>query len=63
MDKIPVDDVKAFEAAARQQILTRHPEFFAEIDEKKVISEDLDKKLMSFYADFTEKYLNKSKAA
>ena len=63
LDKIPVDDVKAFETAARQQILTRHPEFFSEINEKKVISDDLDKKLMSFYADFTEKYLNKSKAA
>ncbi len=63
LDKIPVDDVKAFEAAARQQILTRHPEFYAEINEKKIISEDLDKRLMEFYADFTEKYLNKSKAA
>ncbi|MBP5399903.1 MAG: F0F1 ATP synthase subunit alpha [Alphaproteobacteria bacterium] len=63
LDKIPVDEVKAFESATRQQILTRHPEFFAEINEKKVISEDLDKRLMKFYTDFTEKYLNKSKAA
>lgn len=63
LDKISVDDVKDFEASARQTIQNSHPEFYREINEKKVISEELDKKLTAFYTDFTEKYLAKDKAA
>lgn len=63
LDKIPVDEIKLFEAEARKAVATKHPDFLNEINEKKVISPELDKKLTAFYTEFTEQYLSKDKAA
>lgn len=63
LDKIPVDDIKTFEAEARRTIEEKHPDFLNEINEKKVISPELDKKLTAFYTAFTDQYLSKDKAA
>lgn len=63
LDKIPVDEIKTFEAEARRTIEEKHPDFLNEINEKKVISPELDKKLTAFYTEFTDQYLSKDKAA
>ena len=63
LDKISVDDIKTFEAEARRTIEEKHPDFLNEINEKKVISPELDKKLTAFYTAFTDQYLSKDKAA
>lgn len=63
LDKIPVDEIKTFEVEARRTIEEKHPDFLNEINEKKVISPELDKKLTAFYTEFTDQYLSKDKAA
>lgn len=63
LDKVPVDEIKTFEAEARRTIEEKHPDFLNEINEKKVISPELDKKLTAFYTAFTDQYLSKDKAA
>lgn len=62
LDKIPTDEIKAFEFAAREKIAAEHPDFFDEINDKKVISPELDKRLTEFYTAFSEQYLSKDKA-
>nr|QIM10697.1 ATP synthase subunit alpha [uncultured Alphaproteobacteria bacterium] len=63
LDKIPVDEIKLFEAEVRKAVAAKHPDFLSEINEKKVISPELDKKLTAFYTEFTDQYLSKDKAA
>ena len=63
LDKIPVNEIKIFEAEARRKIVEEHPEFLEELNEKKVISDELDKKLTAFYTSFAEQYLAREKAA
>lgn len=63
LDKVPVDEIKPFENEARKTIEAKHPDFLSEINEKKVISPELDKKLTAFYTAFTDEYLSKNKAA
>lgn len=63
LDKVPVDEIKTFEAEARRTIEEKHPDFLNEINEKKVISPELDKKLTAFYTAFTDQYLSKDRAA
>ena len=63
LDKIPVNEIKIFEAEARRKIVEEHPEFLEELNEKKVISDELDKKLTAFYTSFAEQYLAREKEA
>ncbi|MBP3546658.1 MAG: F0F1 ATP synthase subunit alpha [Alphaproteobacteria bacterium] len=63
LDKIAVDEVNPFEDAVVERVRAKHPEFLEEINEKKVISEDLDKKLTDFYISFTEEFLDKDRVA
>ncbi len=63
LDNIPVNEVQNFEAAVRAKIMKEHPELLREINEKKVISDSLDAKLVEFYTEFTDQYLRKSRAA
>ena len=63
LDKIAVDEVNPFEDAVVERVRAKHPEFLEEINEKKVISEDLDKKLTDFYTSFTEEFLDKDRVA
>ena len=57
LDKIEVSETADFESRALAEIRTAHEDFLREIDEKKVISEELDKKIGDFYAAFTDNYL------
>ena len=63
LDKVAVAEVKSFEQAALQTISEKHPEFLREIEDAKIISDDLDKKLTEFYEEFTAQYTSKAKAA
>ena len=64
LTKLSVAEVKDFEQAGLAQLRASHPEYLAEIREKRVISPELDTKLRAFYEKFVEYYLkNKEKAA
>ena len=64
LTKLSVAEVKDFEHTSLEQLRTSHPEYLAEIREKRIISPELDKKLCAFYEKFVEHYLkNKEKAA
>ena len=56
LDEFPVSSVAAFEEKALQEIKANYPEYLAEIAEKKVISEELEGKLMKFYQDFAKRF-------
>ena len=56
LDEFPVNSVAAFEEKALQEVKANHPEYLAEIAEKKVISEELEGKLMKFYQDFAKRF-------
>ena len=58
LDKVKISDVADFVAAALAEIKNAHPELLREINEKKQISEELDKKITDFYQQFTENYLS-----
>ncbi len=58
LDKISISGVAAFVDAALAELKIAHPDILREIDEKKQISEKLDKKITDFYHKFTEKYLS-----
>lgn len=57
LDRIEVGETADFENRALAEIRADHQDFLREIDEKKVISEELDKKIGDFYAAFTDNYL------
>ena len=57
LDKIEVSETADFENRALAEIRAAHEDFLREIDEKKVISKELDKKIGDFYAAFTDNYL------
>ncbi len=63
LDKIPVNEVQSFERAVLDTVSKEQPELLQEIDDKKVISEDLEDKLTKFYDNFTNQYLKQVKAA
>ncbi len=64
LTRLSVAEVKDFEQAGLAQLRASHPEYLAEIREKRVISPELDTKLRAFYEKFVEYYLkNKEKAA
>ncbi|MBE6445692.1 MAG: F0F1 ATP synthase subunit alpha [Alphaproteobacteria bacterium] len=63
LDNLPVNKVAEFEAGALQEIKANHAEYLNEIAEKKVISEDLEAKLMSFYQDYAKRFDNKLEKA
>lgn len=56
LDEIPVDKVALFEEKALQDIRANHPEFFDEITNQKVISDDLEAKLTEFYKNFAKQF-------
>ena len=63
LDNLPVNKVAEFEAGALQEIKANHAEYLKEIAEKKVISEELEGKLMSFYQDYAKRFDNKLEKA
>lgn len=56
LDELPLDKVHEFEEKALQDIRANHPEFLSEIEEKKVISEELEAKLAEFYKKFSQQF-------
>lgn len=54
LDRLNLPDILPFQQALLQEI---SPEILAEIAEKKVISEDLDKRVKEFFDRFTERFL------
>lgn len=63
LTKLQISDVKAFEQASLEHMRTTHPEYLAEIKEKKIISPELKEQLSAFYGEFVENYLQKQKKA
>ena len=63
LDKVPVSCVHDFEEKALNEIRASHSEFLTEIAEKKVISEDLESRLLAFYENFTTRYCEAKEAA
>ena len=53
---MPINAVAEFESKALQELKANHPEYLAEIADKKVISEELETKLTSFYQDFAKRF-------
>ena len=63
LSKIEVADIKAFEQASLKELRTSHPEYLAEIREKKIISSKLETKLGEFYEQFAADFLAKQEKA
>ncbi|MBR1648580.1 MAG: F0F1 ATP synthase subunit alpha, partial [Alphaproteobacteria bacterium] len=63
LDDIALSEIRNFEQDALRRIREKHPQFLAEINDKKVISPELDEQLSAFYAGLRDEYLNKDKAA
>ena len=63
LDKIPVKEVKAFEQGALNAIKANHPEYLEQIAAEKVISDELDQKLVAFYDAFLSDFVSEEKAA
>lgn len=49
LDKLPLPDVKKFEALSLKAMKVNHPEYLEEIRDKKLISPELEQKLKDFY--------------
>ena len=56
LDKYPVDKLKSYEAQLLAFVESKYPEIMKEIDEKKVISPELDKKLRAVLTEFDTVY-------
>ncbi len=54
LDRLSLPDILPFQQALLQEV---SPDILSEIAEKKVISDDLDKKLKEFFDGFTERFL------
>jgi len=54
LDRLSLSDILPFQQALLQEV---SPDILSEIAEKKVISDDLDKKLKEFFDGFTERFL------
>lgn len=59
LTKVKVADVKDYEQKSIEEMHATHPEYLAEIKDKKIISPELKTKLSDFYGAFTDKYLQK----
>ncbi len=63
LDKIAVKDVYAFEQKALREMKANHPQYLKEIREKQAVSEELEQKLVQFYDNFLNEFLESDKAA
>ena len=57
LDKYPVDKIKTYEPQLLAFVREKYPEIMREIDEKKVISPDLDKKMRQALTEFDSVYV------
>jgi len=63
LDEVPVSEVLNFQNEALEEMKTHNEDILKDIREQKVISEDLEKRLNDFYADFLQRYLQAAKVA
>lgn len=63
LDKLEIKDIKSFEEESLKTLKVQHPEWLKEIREKKVISPELEENLKAFYAEQSETFNQKAKAA
>ena len=63
LDKLPINKVHEFEDKALQTIKASHPEILHEIADKKVISPELEAKLLEFYQNFLQQFNEVKQAA
>lgn len=63
LDSIPVSEVHSFEQRAIASLQANHPDYFEEIKDKQVISDELKEKLIKFYDNFLNDYTSDDKAA
>ena len=63
LDKIDIKDVHAFEEKALRDIKANYPQYLKEIRDKQSISEELEQKLLQFYDNFLNEFLESDKAA
>ena len=63
LSKIEVADIKTFEQESLKELRASHPEYLAEIREKKIISPELETKLGEFYKQFAADFLAKQEKA
>ena len=57
LDKYPVDKLKNYEPQLLAFVEGKYPEIMKEIDEKKIISPELDKKLRAVLTEFDSVYV------
>ena len=63
LDKMPIADIKHFEAESLEVLKATHPEYLSDIKTKKLISDDLEEKLKAFFAERLAQYEENKKAA
>ncbi len=63
LDKLELKEVNDFEQSALKALKANHPEYLEEIADKKVLSDELDKKLTEFYDNFLNEYKKIEEAA
>ena len=63
LDKLPISDVKKFEQKAIENIRSNYPEYLKQIEDEKVISDELKTKLIAFYDSFLEDFTAQDDAA
>lgn len=63
LDKIDIREVHTFEQKALRDIKANYPQYLKEIREKQAISEELEQKLLQFYDNFLNEFLESDKAA
>ena len=63
LDHIPVSKVQEFEEKALADIRANHPDILDEIAEQKVISPELENRLLDFYKNFSQQFIDVEEAA
>lgn len=63
LDHIELKEISEFEKKALADMKANYPEYLNEIREKKVISEELDKKLAAFFDNFLNEFKKSDEAA
>jgi len=52
LDKLPVERIKAYEPEVLNYVKSKYPEIMSEIEDKKVISPELEKKMKDALSEF-----------
>ncbi len=63
LDKLELKEISEFEQSALKALKANYPQYLQEIAEKKVISDELDKKLTAFYDNFLAEFKKIEEAA